>query len=85
LFRLLTPALSPVEAEREQRSRGSCGSRLKKAASVSEGRSLQTATEVFFILILQMVMEVLADGRQIYFHLQPEREQRSGCFIFLSK
>jgi hypothetical protein len=26
-------------------------------------------------------MEVLADSRRIDFHLQPGRENRSGCFI----
>jgi hypothetical protein len=34
--------------------RGSCGSRLEKVASASEGRSLQAATDVFFNLILRM-------------------------------
>jgi hypothetical protein len=28
-------------------------------------------------------MEVLADGRRIDFHLQPERENRFGCFTLL--
>jgi hypothetical protein len=34
--------------------RGSHGSRLKKAASVSEGQSLQATTDDFFILILRL-------------------------------
>jgi hypothetical protein len=32
-----------------------------------------------------MAMEVLADGRQIHFHLQPEREKPFRLFYFLSK